>query len=133
MHDFYQLNIMTLSSETSDLQQVKHNTQRLMDASEVGDLDAVKRLIPVSDPKSKDSAALRLAARNGHLERVKLLIPVSEPKINSSDSLLWAAFLGVEPYRGQKPAKKKIRKRVTERKFNFVSYTECQKWAYRNC
>lgn len=91
MHDFYQLNIMTL---TSDLEQFKHNTQRLMDASEVGDLDAVTRLIPVSDPKAKDSAALRLAARNGHLEYVKLLIPVSEPKINSSDSLLWAAVGG---------------------------------------
>ena len=44
----------------------------------------------------------------------------------------WAAFLGVEPYRGKKPTKKKVRKRVTERKFNFVSYEECAIWAKNN-
>lgn len=44
----------------------------------------------------------------------------------------WAAFLGVEPYRGKMPTKKKVRKRVTERKFNFVSYEECAIWAKNN-
>lgn len=45
----------------------------------------------------------------------------------------WASFLGVEPYRGitliSKPL---VRKRVTERKFNFVSYEECAAWAKNN-
>lgn len=44
----------------------------------------------------------------------------------------WADFLGVEPYRGTKPMKKITRKRVIDRKFNFVSYLECQKWAKDN-
>ena len=44
----------------------------------------------------------------------------------------WAAFLGVEPYRGKTPTKKLVRKRVTERKFNFVSYEECAIWAKNN-
>lgn len=44
----------------------------------------------------------------------------------------WAAFLGVEPYQGKVPTKKLVRKRVTERKFNFVSYEECAIWAKNN-
>lgn len=45
----------------------------------------------------------------------------------------WADFLGVERYKGSKSSGvKKIRKRVTERKFNFVSYEECAVWAKNN-
>lgn len=44
----------------------------------------------------------------------------------------WAAFLGVAPYQGKVPTKKKVRKRVKERKFNFVSYEECAIWAKNN-
>lgn len=44
----------------------------------------------------------------------------------------WAAFLGVATYRGRVPTKKKVRKRVTERKFNFVSMRECAVWAKSN-
>lgn len=45
----------------------------------------------------------------------------------------WAEFLGVERYKGSKSSGvKRVRKRVTERKFNFVSYEECAIWAKNN-
>ena len=51
----------------------------------------MKILIPVSDPKADDSAALMYAAENGHYKCVKLLIPVSDPKADDSAALIYAA------------------------------------------
>ncbi|WP_447896642.1 ankyrin repeat domain-containing protein [Stenotrophomonas acidaminiphila] len=69
-------------------------TRDLQRAALNGDVDEVKRLIPVSDPKADDSYALSIAAMNGHLECVKALIPVSDPKADESEALKLAAERG---------------------------------------
>lgn len=70
---------------------IEHNTELLCEASKTGNLDEVRRLIPVSNPKAYDSVALRRAAQNGHTECVKVLIPVSGI---FSEALCWAAHNG---------------------------------------
>lgn len=55
-----------------------NNTHLLLKAVMNNDVDEVKRLIPISDPKEMHSMALFGAALNGHVECVKLLIPVSD-------------------------------------------------------
>ena len=66
---------------------IEENTRLLVQTAENGDAVEVQRLIPVSDPKANNSAALRFASSNGHLKCVKLLIPVSNPKANNSYAL----------------------------------------------
>lgn len=70
---------------------IELNTELLMRASQNGDVDEVKRLIPVSNPKSYNSDPLRSAAYKGYLEIVQLLIPVSDPTANDNSALFWAA------------------------------------------
>lgn len=62
-------------------------------AAECGCLQAVELLIPVSDSKDT-SDALRMAAEAGHAEIVKLLLPVSDPKTDNSEALYWAVQEG---------------------------------------
>lgn len=66
----------------------------LINASKRGDIDEVKRLIPISNPKFENSQALIVAAEHGHLDVVKILIPVSDPKAASSWPLRMAARNG---------------------------------------
>lgn len=71
-----------------------NNTHLLLKAVMNNDVDEVKRLIPISDPKASYSVALIEAAQNGHVECVKLLIPVSDPKEMNSMALFGAALNG---------------------------------------
>lgn len=73
---------------------IEHNSQLLFTASINGNVNDVKRLIPVSDPKADDSWALATAAEYGHEEIVELLIPVSDPKAQGSEALQLAAKNG---------------------------------------
>jgi hypothetical protein len=70
------------------------NTQDLHDAAKSGDIEAVRALIPLGDPKAHNSIPLLAAAREGHLEIVRMLIPVSDPKADDSAALRWAARKG---------------------------------------
>ena len=70
-------------------QDIEHNTELLIQASERGEL-----LIPVSNPLDNNSAALRWAAEGGHIECVKLLLPVSNPKDLDSQALQTAVIHG---------------------------------------
>ena len=63
-------------------------------AARKGHKEIVELLLPLSDPKAKNSEALREAAMNGHKEIVELLIPVADPKANDSEALYWAACSG---------------------------------------
>lgn len=66
-------------------------------AAENGHLQCVKLLIPVSDPKVKNTGidgALIDAARNGDMKILKLLISISDPKIHSKSALQFAAEKG---------------------------------------
>ena len=56
---------------------IKHNTERLLEAAKNGNLTEVNRLIPLSDPQHNYSAALRAAIDNNQIECVKALIGVS--------------------------------------------------------
>lgn len=73
---------------------ILYNTQLLVQASQKGDVETVKRLLPISIPKSNDNSAFRIAATFGHLEIVKLLLPVSNPKANDSEALRQASYNG---------------------------------------
>lgn len=75
---------------------IEANSELLIKASFTGNIQEVKRLIPVSDPKFRDSAALRWAAEKGHTEIVECLIPVSDPNAEKggSNPLGWAAEQG---------------------------------------
>ena len=73
---------------------IKRHTELLIAAAKDANVDEIKRLIPLSDPKTDGSAALQWAAEQGHTECVKLLIPVSDPKDNNSQALRWAAMHG---------------------------------------
>lgn len=70
------------------------NTELLFEAAQDGNVEEVRRLIPISNPKHNDSLALQVAASYGHTDCVKLLIPVSDPKTNDSAALGWAARYG---------------------------------------
>ena len=54
----------------------------------------MRLLLSRSDPKARDSEALRWAACNGHAECVRLLLPVSDPNGLECLALLWAAQNG---------------------------------------
>ena len=66
-----------------------HNMILLWDAAHNGNLEEVRRLIPISYCDKWNSKALINAARKGHAECVRLLIPVSDPK--DYNSALWFA------------------------------------------
>lgn len=70
------------------------NTELLFEAAHDGNVEEVKRLIPISNPKCDGNLALRWAVMNGHLPCVEQLIPVSDPKANDSLALGWAARYG---------------------------------------
>lgn len=74
--------------------QIQQNTKLLIQVSTVGTLDEVRRLIPVSNPKAYDSAALAQAVFWGNTETVQLLLPVSDPKADDSYALQQAAING---------------------------------------
>lgn len=73
---------------------IQQNTQLLEQASQNGDAVEVKRLIPISDPRVRNSVALRWAAGKGHTEIVELLIPVSDCNTMYSYALRGAAQHG---------------------------------------
>ena len=76
------------------VKQIQNNTCLLIEASNLGSIDIVKKLIPVSEPKTDNSIALRCAAFYGYKEIVQLLLPVSDPKVNDSEALQRAAEFG---------------------------------------
>lgn len=59
----------------------EHDSWPLRVAAGMGRTTCVKLLIPVSDPTAFYSQAIRDAADNGHYDVVKLLIPHSDPEI----------------------------------------------------
>lgn len=63
-------------------------------AAQNGHLEMVKYLIPLCDPKSKHSLALRIAVQNGWTEVVKVLMPVSDIKAEKSAALIMASGKG---------------------------------------
>lgn len=73
---------------------VHYNTNLLEYAAEHGNVDDVRRLIPISDPRAHDSRALQCAARYGYTQCVELLIPVSDPKAGNNEALRWGAMNG---------------------------------------
>lgn len=59
--------------------------EKLVTAAEAGDKDKVLELLASgADPRSRDSAALRVAASHGHEECVRLLLPVSNPNASAA-------------------------------------------------
>lgn len=81
---------LNMSTQLTE-QDIKRNTDALIQASAKGDINEVIRLIPISNPKDYGSYPLRTAAWNGHTECVKRLIPVSNPKAEKSQALQGAA------------------------------------------
>lgn len=65
----------------------------LIGAAKYGHTDIVKLLLSVSNLES-NSKALRVAAEYGHIECVKLLIPVSDPKAYNSWPMITAVLNG---------------------------------------
>lgn len=63
-------------------------------AAQNGQLEMVEYLIPLCDPKAKNSLALRMAVQNGWLEVVKVLMPVSDIKAEKSTALILASAKG---------------------------------------
>lgn len=70
------------------------NAIALRDAAMHGDVEEVRRLIPISNPLHDGSIALRGAAGGGMAECVRLLIPVSDPLARNSHALQAAAMAG---------------------------------------
>jgi len=64
-----------------------------MEAARDGRTDEVRRLLPLSDPKYCDSAALYWASANGHAECVQLLLPATDP-VHYPRALDFAAMEG---------------------------------------
>ncbi len=63
-------------------------------AANAGYKEVVEMLIPVSDPRRRNSEALIRASENGHKEIVEMLIPVSDPMASNSEALRLAASAG---------------------------------------
>ena len=68
--------------------------EAMLNAARSGDIDTVRALIPVCDPRALDSVVLDTAATEGHVEIVRMLIPVSDPKANDGAALCSAAYRG---------------------------------------
>jgi len=66
----------------------------LLIAAQNGQLGMVEYLIPLCDPKAKNSLALRIAVQNGWIDVVKTLMPVSDIKAEKSAALIMAAGKG---------------------------------------
>lgn len=66
----------------------------LVHAAQNGQLEIVKYLIPLCDPKAKNSLALRIAVQNGWIDVVKVLMPVSDIKAEKSSALIMASGKG---------------------------------------
>lgn len=81
-------------TQVKSIKQIQLHSEFLIEASRNGNVAAVKRLIPKSDPTAQESFALRLAAYNGYTEIVELLIPVSDPKALDNRALQIAANNG---------------------------------------
>lgn len=71
-----------------------NHSRALYSAAAAGQVHVVSELIPVSDPLAADSDALRMAACNGHLDVVQALIRVCDPKADDSAALRLAAQNG---------------------------------------
>lgn len=70
-----------------------HNTtEALKIAAEKGDVEVLKLLISVSDPKDNNSEALLSAVKNNHVECVRCLIPVSDVDAMGSQALVQALY-----------------------------------------
>ncbi|XGB23551.1 ankyrin repeat domain-containing protein [Streptomyces sp. II-2-2-2] len=63
-------------------------------AAEEGLLNVVRKLVPLTEPRAKNSMALVCAARAGHREAVKLLLPVSDALAEHSAALYEASACG---------------------------------------
>lgn len=74
--------------------QLQHNSELLIKASQQGNLEEVKQLISISNPKTDGSMALLQAANNGHTDIVKLLIPVSDAEAPDNHTMTIAAMKG---------------------------------------
>ena len=61
-------------------------------AIQLSQIDEVKRLIPLCNPKHNDSAALWHAATIGNVECLQLLVPVCDPKASNSLALRCALY-----------------------------------------
>lgn len=72
----------------------EETTEALCKSAEGGHLDAVRLLIPVSDPRACNSYPLRWAARCGQLDVVAELLPLSDPTAEDCDALRGAARSG---------------------------------------
>lgn len=70
----------------------KNTTEALKIAAEKGDVEVLKLLIPVSDPKDNNSQALLIAVENKHVECVRRLIPVSDVDAMGSQALVKALY-----------------------------------------
>lgn len=75
-------------------QQLKDNTENLCEAALNGDAKEVRRLIPLSEPKSGEAHALSYAAFGGHMQCLELLFPVSNPQHCESEALYMAVCAG---------------------------------------
>ena len=63
-------------------------------AAQLGHIECLKLLQPVSDPTAGNSGALTMAAANGHLECMHLLIPISDMQLPKDNVLATAAHHG---------------------------------------
>lgn len=73
---------------------IEDNTRLLMYVAERGDAVEVQRLIPISNPKAKNSEALHSATIYGHARCVELLLPVSDLQADGNYCLQMAARNG---------------------------------------
>lgn len=81
---------------SGQMKNISKNNNDLLEAARDGQTDEVRRLIPISDPKSNDSAALYWAAANGHAECVELLVPVSDANSDEASPLFKSAQRGYQ-------------------------------------
>lgn len=74
--------------------QRQKNTEDFISASNNGDIETVKQLLPLITNMAVKNNVLAWAAEYGHIEIVKLLIPVCEPTANYSHALRMASSSG---------------------------------------
>lgn len=84
---------MTITEMIESLSEKTQNDIKyriLIDAAETGNIEVLKSIIQIIDPKINNSRALITAAKNGHTECVKLLIPISDLNEVGSEAHHWA-------------------------------------------
>lgn len=69
----------------------KAKDKKFFDAVESGDLEKVRALLPVSDPKAENSYALMASSLRDDKDMIELLLPHSDAKAGSSMALQMAA------------------------------------------